>query len=308
MAEPCRRGGFALITVLWLLSTIGVVAIAATASGRDEFDAAANRIALEREFWQAQGCASRIQSAIADSLVAAGDELGASNRVWRSVGEIVAATSPGDSVCSVGVEAAGSRLDANTATGEELDRLFDALRLSEGAALRDALLDWIDPDSEPRTLGAETEWYLAQGRPLPRNGPLASPRELTRVRGFEQLASAERFVSVEDPRIYIGAAPPEVLASIPAFSPAIVDHILQMRADGRPIDDLILVLDGVPQSDADSALARFPEIRRVTSLDPEAWTLTIRAAIRPDAPALTLEQRIERNGDRTLVARTRVLP
>ena len=48
----------------------------------------------------------------------------------------------------------------------------------------DAILDWIDPDDEPREFGAEAEFYSSLQPPYgPRNGPLESIEELLLVRG-----------------------------------------------------------------------------------------------------------------------------
>jgi hypothetical protein len=50
--------------------------------------------------------------------------------------------------------------------------------------IADAILDWIDPDSEPRTFGAEVDFYSGLSPPYgPRNGPLESVEELLLVRG-----------------------------------------------------------------------------------------------------------------------------
>jgi DNA uptake protein ComE-like DNA-binding protein len=50
--------------------------------------------------------------------------------------------------------------------------------------IADAILDWIDEDSEPREFGAESEYYSALQPPYaPRNGPLETVEELLLVRG-----------------------------------------------------------------------------------------------------------------------------
>jgi DNA uptake protein ComE-like DNA-binding protein len=49
--------------------------------------------------------------------------------------------------------------------------------------IADAILDWIDTDSDQRTLGAEQDYYSALSPPYaPRNGPLGSIEELLLVR------------------------------------------------------------------------------------------------------------------------------
>jgi len=52
-----RRRGFALHVVLWIILVAGLVALVASVVGRDEFDAAANRLAMERAHWSAVACA-----------------------------------------------------------------------------------------------------------------------------------------------------------------------------------------------------------------------------------------------------------
>lgn len=53
------------------------------------------------------------------------------------------------------------------------------------ADVADAILDWIDEDSEPRELGAEQEYYTTLATPYsPPNGPLQSVEELLLVRGI----------------------------------------------------------------------------------------------------------------------------
>jgi hypothetical protein len=50
--------------------------------------------------------------------------------------------------------------------------------------IADAILDWLDPDNEPRELGAERETYAQSIPPYePRNGPVTSVDELLLVRG-----------------------------------------------------------------------------------------------------------------------------
>lgn len=88
-----------------------------------------------------------------------------------------------------GLEDESGRLNLNT--------LLLADRVQEGAArqilmglpgmtedIADAILDWIDPDPEPRQYGAEAEYYAALNPPYaPKNGPPETIEELLLVRG-----------------------------------------------------------------------------------------------------------------------------
>jgi general secretion pathway protein K len=65
----------------------------------------------------------------------------------------------------------------------QLERLL--LLLGQPADWTEALLDWLDTDDQPRTRGAEKEFYLSKKNPhLPKNGPLDSLEELLLIRGL----------------------------------------------------------------------------------------------------------------------------
>ena len=65
--------------------------------------------------------------------------------------------------------------------------LYDALMLLPNmtSELADAIVDWVDPDDDPREGGAESDHYLGLGQPYrAKNGPLNSLDELLLVRGM----------------------------------------------------------------------------------------------------------------------------
>ena len=66
-----------------------------------------------------------------------------------------------------------------------LERLLEKLGADPNIAA--ALLDWMDPDDETRTGGAEAEQYNQLGVDYkPRNGPLLSLSELSLIKGFDK--------------------------------------------------------------------------------------------------------------------------
>jgi len=74
---------------------------------------------------------------------------------------------------------------------EIFKRLLESLALDPG--LRDAVLDWIDPDADlASTSGAEDAYYLALRRPYrAANQPMVQVEELYRVRGFDAATVAK---------------------------------------------------------------------------------------------------------------------
>jgi type II secretory pathway component PulK len=87
-----------------------------------------------------------------------------------------------------GLENESSRLNLNTVLladsgGEDGARKVLMTLPGMTEAIADAILDWLDSDSDPRLLGAEREYYSSLNPPYaPRNGPVGSIEELLMVR------------------------------------------------------------------------------------------------------------------------------
>lgn len=87
-----------------------------------------------------------------------------------------------------GVSDVDGRLNVNTASAEELSRLYE---LTPDIAA--AIIDWRDEDNAPGPSGAEAEYYASlEPAYLPRNGRFKTLRELLMVRGVSpQLLGGE---------------------------------------------------------------------------------------------------------------------
>ena len=87
-----------------------------------------------------------------------------------------------------GLENESSRLNLNAvlladASGPDGPRKLLMTLPGMTESIADAILDWIDPDDQPRQLGAERDYYSSLAAPYePRNGALASIEELLMVR------------------------------------------------------------------------------------------------------------------------------
>jgi general secretion pathway protein K len=131
---------------------------------------------------------------------------------------------------------------ASVANLEILRRLLNVLKLDP--MLANALVDWIDPDSEPRPGGAEDNDYLILNPPYrAANRLLASLDELRLVRGFDAktvaaLAPYVTVLPVVTNNINVNTASPEVLAAlVPGLEVAAANAIAEGRAD-HPFADL----------------------------------------------------------------------
>ena len=303
MTQRGRRTGFALVSVLWAMVGAGLLAVTATLAARDASYSARNRIAAERALWIAHDCGERAHAAIDELLRDAhqGDE----GTIWPMLGsQLLDVPLTHAEGCDMTLEAAGTRLDINSASDLELLALFRAMGRPDAEALADALLDWRDMDNVPRPSGAEASWYASAQKPLPRNGNLADVRELKLVRGFSDLAF-DSLLGTEPAPLALNSAPLAVLASVPGFGPEVLQRVAQRRADGRPILDVLTLVAGLSEQATRDLLAQYPEIMRRTTVDPVAWTVTARGHAGLPAVHSVVELRLGRAGRRAVILRRR---
>ena len=143
-----------------------------------------------------------------------------------------------------------------------LRRLLGSLGLDP--SLADALVDWIDPDSDPRPGGAEDAFYLSGTRPYrAANQPLASVDELALVRGFgpKVLAALAPYVDAlpQPTPINVNTAPPPVLAAlIGGLDAEALERLVEARS-ASPFRDVAALAQhlprGVPPPAAGAAVA-----------------------------------------------------
>jgi len=293
-----------MITMLWVLSVASIMTVVAALAGRNSFNAARNRVQLERAFWAASGCAERARESIDAALESAGSFEDAA-QVWRMLDRRT--SSPDHSDCDVLLEAAGTRLDLNSASEEMVDRFLVGLAYADTTAhaMSEALADWRDTDSVARPDGAEADWYTQHSRELPRNGPIADVRELMRVRGFENTHAIQALLTTDAGRVSLATAPPAVLLAVPGITQETADVLASLHEAGHPVLDLLSVVSLISQSSAELLVARYPDAIRVTTTDPDAWTIIVRARQGFPRSEVTLRWRVVRNGKRGIVVSTR---
>jgi general secretion pathway protein K len=223
-AATCsKQGGFIIVPVLWIL-----VALASLAGILSVY-VANTAVALSLND-------DRLRSA---ALVSAGVELTAY--------QLTSAAKPlrpphgsfsfrlDNARISVSFWSESTRIDLNLASKEMLTNFFAVL----GAEPRDAelyadrVVGWRTPQSED-TLDSENALYRAAGaRYSPRGAPFANVGELWLVLDLPPalINRAMQFVTVFSGRreIDVLAAAPEVVASLPGMTPALLDTFLKLR-------------------------------------------------------------------------------
>lgn len=264
------RRGFALFTVLWLIVALSALTAAALATARAGRWATANRLALRRGRWAADGCLEILLGRVTQqSPFPVLDSVDLGNGTW----------------CRVRLDDPEARLNVNSAPDAALVAALGSDTLAA------ALLDWRDPDDAPRDGGAERDWYVVHGRQPPRNGPLASVDELRLVRGFDSAAvvRATAMLTVRGPgHIDVNTASAAVLATLPGFSPLVIDNVLERRADGGSFSDLDALVYAVPISARTDLLAHYAELRQATVFAPELVVAHVEGHA-PESPAVAEE-------------------
>lgn len=303
------RRGFTMITVLWIMTVASIVGLAGTLAGRTTVSAARNRVQSERALWFALGCARRTQAEI-DRLLTSASTFDEDVLIWRTLNRRIAVT-PGSPAwpCEIRLEPAGSRVDLNAATPEMIVALLRALGESDAHAseMADALIDWRDTNDVALAAGAEWAWYERAMRATPRNGPLADIKELALVRGFESLARFAPVFTVEPGRISLSHASADVLSAVPGFTRETAELIASLAEAGTPVAEPSSVVGLLSAQSAAELMARYPEIVRATTADPDAWLLEVRANNGQPVTTVVLQWRLIRTGRRCSVVRSRTL-
>ncbi len=306
--SPQARRGFVLLAVLWVLVGLAGLGLALALVGRDAIGVTQNRVSLARAHWLAEGCVSLVRAVAATVLA----DPTRADAAWRTLDQVVADSPPltVNTKCDVSVRPAGATLNVNTADAAQLRRVFLALHVMPMSAdsLVDAILDWRDPDDEPRPNGAERAWYQERQRFAPRNGPIADVRELARIRGLDQPSGLDSVFGVESGRIPLGRAPRAVLMALPGFTEELADRIAELRDRHALPADLLTLAGALSPSARDSLSARYAEVVSLVTIEPDVWIVTARARDGVSPAIATVEVRLARAGARAAVQRHRTWP
>jgi len=246
-AAPSERGS-ALIAILWIISILSIAVFSATQFLFIELEADSNASSLFR----AELLADRGIAIAAHSGVKKGDPL------------LTQSFKNGESF-SARISSEGDRLNLNTLLeNAEFDRIVLeelfyqwGLRRDEAVDVVDCLVDWIDADDEPTTVGAERSFYYSLDRlNHPFNRPFETLNEVLLVKDFELVVAAnpgwrQAFTLLSDGPLDLNEAPPELISPVCQCPIEDARQLVSIR-DG--IDQLPGTIDDLRFEDVDSAL------------------------------------------------------
>ena len=219
-----RDGGVALVSVLWLLVLVSLLALNLSVGSRTELQLAGNlRLAAGARLAADAGVSWGLWSLMQ-----------ADGAGWLADGSSRTLALDGYSV-EVALFDEQGKIDLNEGDPLLLQGLFQSVGLDEKAALAltDAVLDWRDGDSLVRPQGAEEEAYKAAGLLGPGNGPFERLEDLRKVLGMSEVLYRQVLPALtlysNKAEINPLVAPREVLLALPGVDPASVDRFIEER-------------------------------------------------------------------------------
>lgn len=195
--RSAREAGFVLVYVLWIGVAVFAIAMFISQRGREMI---------------------RSESAIEGSMAIA-EEMASVQSIFKGLIRSGVVKSPYHAMigaCEIELLDANSLLNINSASTDELLRLFEFLEIDRERAARavDVLQDWVDADDAPRDFGAESAYYETLDPPYsPANKGIQTLDELLLLRGFdpEFIKKIRGYISFAGKSINFSLAPEAVI-------------------------------------------------------------------------------------------------
>ena len=319
------RNGFAMITALWLIVAIAVVALQFSIEAHERYSlgisasergvaraAALGALALEQ---------AHLERALRTATSGTNAQRLRSSDPWLSVDSLYTGLVDVDSIpVNVVAITGGTRLNVNTMTEDQLRTFFGYL-LSDyttSDVLAQSIMDWRDLDDQARVNGGERDSYLKDRKMvLPANAPFRDVDDLLDVRGMtpEILALARPYLrTYGGGAINLNAADKYVLRAIPGMTDVILQRILALRANGGRIRTINDVIPGAQQQQTGGRggggrptlkpTAQQTQAQRVASnstVDTQEVEFVITARAGPQAQPARLNATVTKNGQNAII-------
>jgi len=234
--------GIALLTVLWILTILSVLALTFSYMARTEtLSTISFKENLEEKFLAEAGIERGVAELFYRTHYRDQEIEFEGTEVWKTDGTVYV-SQLGNGFYSVSIVDDSGKVDINEASDVLLRNLFlnAGIEAGETDIIVDSILDWRDQDDLHRMNGAENGYYQSLSNPYQaKNDNFDTLEELILVRGmtYEILYGDGKkngifdllTVHAETDSININAAPREVLMAIPGMTPEIADQIMSIR-------------------------------------------------------------------------------
>ena len=322
MKARCRnRRGFAMITALWLIVAITVVALQFSFEAHERYMLGIN--AAERGVARAAviGALAQQQAQLERALRQRNTGSNAAQLrsfdPWIDVDSTYSGPVDIDSVVvMVDAQPGGRRLNVNTMNEEQLKAFFGNLLkdVSTSDEIAQSIMDWRDADDQARVRGGERDHYLKDNRMvLPANAPFREVDDLLDVKGMtsDALEKARPYLRTYGTgTINLNTAEEPVLRAIPGMTDVILSRILAMRANGGRIQNINQIMPGISQQQPrpgqgqgqqTAQQAQAQRVAQNSTVDTQEVELQLTASAGPQALPARLRATITRNGNQTSI-------
>ena len=315
-----NRRGFAMITALWLVVAITVVALQFSVEAHERYMLGIN--AVERGVARAAVIGAlaseqaQLERALRQTTIGSNAARLRSSDPWIDVDSTVTGPVDIDSI-EVWVDAkpGGRRLNVNEMNEEGLKAFFGNLLkdVSVSDEIAQSIMDWRDADDQARVRGGERDYYLKNNRMvLPANAPFREVDDLLDVKGMtpEILEKARPYLrTYGNGTVNLNTADEPVLRAIPGMTDVILARILAMRSNGGRIRSMNQVIPAAqppggrggqpPQPTAQQTQAQ--RVAQNSTVDTQEVDLILTASAGPQARPARLSATISRSGQNTSI-------
>lgn len=310
--SPRARRGFAMITALWLIVAITVVALQFSIDAHERYTVGINAAERGKARAAAIGALASQQAVLERALRTNRSGAGASGLrsfdPWIDADSLFSGIVDVDSVpVEVRAIPGGQMLNINAMAQESLTAFFSSLLGDYTAAdeISQSIMDWRDGDDQARARGGERDAYLKDDRMvLPANAPFRDIDDLIDVRGMtpEILEMARPYLrTYGNGLINLNTAEPPVLRGVPGMTEPVIARILALRQNGGRITSVNQVAPGAavtpprpgqPQVNTQTQAQR--SIGQNTTVETLEVDLVITARAGPQAQPAELHATIQR--------------
>lgn len=313
-----NRRGVALLAALWLVVAIAAVALQFSLEARERRTIGILTSERGMQRGLALGALALTQARLDEALRVAPSGNNANvarlraSDPWLDVDSMYSGTVMVDSIpVDIVARDLGEKLNINSVSENDIRTFFSYLLndFSKATQLSQAILDWRDADSIPRPSGAERDAYIKAGMlVMPTNTAFREVSDLRDVMGMtpEIYAQASPYLTTRGSgQVNLNTAPVPVLRALPGMTDATLNTILQMRSQGRRIQNVNDVFTAQArggrggQAGAPNALASALNARATTRTD--IVELVITARVGPQAQPTKLTAIVNRANTSAMV-------
>jgi general secretion pathway protein K len=300
-----RRDGFALLAAIWLVVAIATVALAFAMDARERRLLGINTSERGKGRAAAIGALNASQAAL-EAALRQGPGTGNARIAllrgadpWLDADSVFSGAILVDSIpVEVQTIDLGTQLNINTMSEQQLRTFFSfALRdFATSDKLSQAILDWRDADSIPRSNGAERDDYIREGLlALPANQTFREVSDLLNVMGMtpEIYDRVSPYLTTRGSGVVnINSADTVVLRSVPGMTDQILAEILSQRSMGKRITNVNSVLGRTGRG----GLAALGGGNSSMTVDVSELQLTLTAHVGPQQLPVRLNAIVQKQG------------